>query len=236
MCKSFELDVPHVLTVLQYACDEDRVEYPSAHDFYCRSNTHDLDQDGFEDLYRRDFIHTISRVAHRKLARHHLDPYQRAAFRRGIIHHNTGEEEADPTLELAMEYSGALSTIVFDESCRLCDLTEAQIGRNQFTMDIAVDCLDGEVYHLSERISALEGKVADLEVGYTKLLALGREQVETYLLCGSGSWSVGGSGVSTVIVMVVYHNFRSTLSLFLLSPTLSSQPLILFFILSYLLT
>ena len=78
-----------------------------------------------------------------------------------------------------MEYSSALSTIVFDESCHLHDLTEAQVGHNQFAMDIAVDRLDGEVDHMSERISALEGKVADLEVGYTKLLALGQEQVET---------------------------------------------------------
>ena len=54
---------------------------------------HDPDQDGFEDLYRYDFIHAISRVARRKLSRHHLDPYQRAAFRRGIVHYNTGEEE-----------------------------------------------------------------------------------------------------------------------------------------------
>ena len=55
-------------------------------DFYRCSNTHYLDQDGFEDLYCRDFIHTISRVARRKLARHRLDPYQRAAFRRGVAH------------------------------------------------------------------------------------------------------------------------------------------------------
>ena len=34
-------------------------------------------------------------------------------------------------LELAMEYAGALSTIVFNESCRLWDLTEAQVGQNQ---------------------------------------------------------------------------------------------------------
>ena len=90
-----------------------------------------------------------------------------------------GKEEADPTLELAMEYTGALGTIVFDESCCLYDLTEVQVRRNQFTMDVAVDWLDGEVDHVSERISALEGKVADLEVGYTELLALGQEQVET---------------------------------------------------------
>ena len=125
-------------------------------DFYCRSNTHDPDQDGFEDLYHRDFIHAISRVACRKLAHHHLDPYQCAVFRRGIICHNTGEEEANPTLELAMEYASALGTIIFDESCWLWDLTEAQIGRNQFTVDIAVDHLDGEADHTAECIGVLE--------------------------------------------------------------------------------
>ena len=118
-------------------------------------------------------------MARHKLACHHLDPYQRAAFRCGIVHHNTGEEEADPTLELAMEYTGALGTIIFDESCHLRDLTEAQVGCNQFAMDVAVDQLDREVDHALERLSALEGKVNDLEAGYTELLALGWEQVET---------------------------------------------------------
>ena len=55
------------------------------------------------------------------------------------------------------------------------------MGCNQFAMDMAVDRLDREVDHTSERLSALEGKVVDLEVGYTKLLALGREQVETLM-------------------------------------------------------
>ena len=50
-------------------------------------------------------------------------------------------------MELAMEYTGALGTIIFDESCHLCDLTEAQVGRNQFTMDVVVDRLDREVDH-----------------------------------------------------------------------------------------
>ena len=101
-------------------------------------------------MYWWNFIHTISQVAHRKLAHHCLNPYQHAAFRCGIVCHNMGEEEADPTLELAMEYAGALGTIIFDESCRLHDLTEAQVGRNQFTMDVAVDRLDGEVDHVAE--------------------------------------------------------------------------------------
>ena len=95
-----------------------------------------------------------------------------------------GEEEADPTLELAMEYTSALGTIIFDESCCLHDLTEAQVGHNQFTMDVVVDRLDGEVDHTSKRLSTLEGKMINLEAGYTKLLALGREQVETSTCSG----------------------------------------------------
>ena len=108
-------------------------------EFYRCSNTHNPDQDGFEDLYCHDFIHAISRVACRKLACHCLNLYQCAAFCCGIVHHNTGEEESNPMLELTMEYAGALGTIVFDELCCLHDLTEAQIRRNQFAMDMAVD-------------------------------------------------------------------------------------------------
>ena len=147
-------------------------------DFYRRSNTHDPDQDGFKDLYCRDFIHAISHMAHRKLSRHRLDPYRRAVFCCGIICHNMGEEEANPTLELAMEYAGALGTIIFNESCRLRDLTEAQVGRNQFAVDVAVDCLDGEADHAAERISALEDKEADMERSLNALLELGQEQTE----------------------------------------------------------
>ena len=85
-----------------------------------------------------------------------------------------------------MEYVGALGMIIFDESCCLCDLTKAQVGRNQFAIDVVVDQLDeridkvdGRADHVSECLSAFEGKVTDMEVGYTELLALGREQVET---------------------------------------------------------
>ena len=132
-----------------------------------------------EDLYCRDFIHAISRVAGRKLARHHLDPYQCAAFRCGIVCYNMGKEEQDPVLELAMEYASALSTIMFDELCHLWDLTKAQLGQNQFAMDMAVDHLDGEADHAAEWIGALEDKMADVEGGLNSLLELGRKQTET---------------------------------------------------------
>ena len=134
-------------------------------DFYRHSNTHNPDQDRFEDLYHCDFIHAISHVARCKLARHRLNPYQRATFHHGIVRHNMGKEEADPTLELAMEYAGALSTIIFDKSCHLCNLTEAQVRRNQFAMDMVVDHLDREVDHAAERIGVLEDKGADITGG-----------------------------------------------------------------------
>ena len=121
-----------------------------------------------------------------KLARHHLDPYQHAAFQRGIVRRNVGEEEADPSLEMAMEYAGAIRVIVFDEPCQLRDLTEAQVGRNQFAMDMAVDRLDekdeeldGRVDEVSERLTMLEGRVGDMEEGYQALLASGHDQVTT---------------------------------------------------------
>ena len=147
-------------------------------DFYRRSNTHDPDQDGFEDLYHGDFIHAISCVACRKLARHHLDLYQCATFCHSIVRHNTGKEEANPTLELAMEYAGTLGTIIFNESCQLRDLTEAQVGHNQFAMDVAMDHLDGETDHAAERIGALEDKEANMERNLNALLELGWEQTE----------------------------------------------------------
>ena len=130
-------------------------------------------------MYRADFIHAISRVARHKLCRHHLDPYQRAAFRRGVVRYNTGEEESNPTLELAMEYAGALGTIIFDESCHLRDLTEAQIGRNQYATDVELERLDGEADHAAERIGAVEDRFADAERSLNTLLDLGWEQTET---------------------------------------------------------
>ena len=54
-------------------------------------------------------------------------------------------------LELVMEYASALGTIIFNESCRLRDLMEAQVGRNQFVMDMAVDRLDDKIDEVDGR-------------------------------------------------------------------------------------
>ena len=77
-----------------------------------------------------------------------------------------------------MEYAGALGVIIFNESCRLWDLTEAQIGRNQYVTDIELERLDGEADHAAERIGTLEDKEADMKRSLNALLELGREQTE----------------------------------------------------------
>ena len=77
-----------------------------------------------------------------------------------------------------MEYTGALGIIIFDESCCLRDLTEAQISRNQYATDVELERLDGEADHAAERIGALEDKEADMERSLNALFELGREQTE----------------------------------------------------------
>ena len=114
-----------------------------------------------------------------------------------------GEEEPNPTLELTMEYTGALGTIIFDESCHLHDLTEAQVGRNQFAMDMAVDQLDREADHAAERISALGDKMEDVERGLHGLLTLGQEQTET------STWSAQGLGQLATCVLAQQAKIRS---------------------------
>ena len=141
-------------------------------------------------------------MAHQKLACYQLDLYQRAAFRRGIVRHNTGEETQDPTLELAMEYTGALGTIIFDKSCRLRDLTEAQIGRNQYSTDVELERLDGEADHVAERIGALEDKGADMERSLNALLELGQEQTE------SSTQAARGLGQLATCVLVQQNKIR----------------------------
>ena len=46
-------------------------------------------------------------------------------------------------------------------------------------MDERIDEVDGRADHASECLSALEGKVSNMEAGYIELLALGQEQTET---------------------------------------------------------
>ena len=102
-----------------------------------------------------------------------------------------------------MEYAGALGTIVFDESCHLRDLTEAQIGRNQYSTDVELERLDGEADHAAERIGALEDKGADMECSLNALLELGREQTD------ASSRAARGLGQLATCVLVQQNKIRA---------------------------
>ena len=96
-----------------------------------------------------------------------------------------------------------MGTIIFDELYRLYDLTEAQVGWNQFAVDVAVDRLDGEADHMAERIRALEDKVVDMECSLNVLLELGREQMET------STWAARGLGQLATCVLVQQNKIRA---------------------------
>ena len=72
-------------------------------------------EEGFEDLFRDDFIMAAGRVSRRKLNRLETGPYQRALLRRGVTKKVDVEDERVPVLQQAMEYAGAVGTMVMDE-------------------------------------------------------------------------------------------------------------------------
>ena len=85
-------------------------------------------EEGFEDLYRDDFIMAGGCVSRRKLNRLETGPYQRALLRRGVTKKVDPEDERVPVLQQAMEYAGAVGTMVMDELAYVHDRTEAGMG------------------------------------------------------------------------------------------------------------
>ena len=88
-----------------------------------------------------------------------------------------------------------MGTIIFDESCRLRDLMERQISRNQHTTNMELERLDGEADHAAERIGVLEDKEANMECSLNALLELGREQTE------ASTWAARGLGQLATCVL-----------------------------------
>ena len=71
---------------------EEGVEYPDAQSFYDRSSKV-WPEEGFEDLFRDDFICAAGCVARRKLDRIETGPYQQALLRCGITTKVDAEDE-----------------------------------------------------------------------------------------------------------------------------------------------
>ena len=107
---------------------EEGVPYPDAQAYFERSSV-TWPKEGFEDLFRDDFIMAAGQVSRRKLNRITTGPYQRALLRQGVSKRVDPEDERVPVLQQAMEYAGSVGTMLLDEVAYVNGQTESGMGR-----------------------------------------------------------------------------------------------------------
>jgi len=121
-------------------------------------------EEGFEDLFRDDFIMAAGRVSRRKLNRLETGPYQRALLRRGVTKKVDVEDERVPVLQQAMEYAGAVGTMVMDEVAYVHERTERGMGT-------AMNGIKREVTRVEDRVSEHETLIEEMQGDITNLIA-----------------------------------------------------------------
>jgi len=124
-------------------------------------------EEGFEDLFRDDFIMAAGCVARRKLDRLTTGPYQRALLRRGVTKKVDMEDERVPVLQQAMEYTGAVGMMVMDELAYVHERTEAGMG-------MAMNGIKREVTRVEDRVSEHETLIEEVQGDMTNLIASAR--------------------------------------------------------------
>jgi len=122
-------------------------------------------EEGFEDLFRDDFIRAGGRVARRKLDQMETGPYQRALLRRGITTKVDVEDERNPVLQQAMEYVGAVGTMVMDELAYVHERTETGLGMAMNGIEREVTRVEETVNEHSMLIEEVQGDVGNLIAG-----------------------------------------------------------------------
>src|SRR5258708_21920614 len=129
--------------------------YPSEIDVYRRSNTHNPDDDGFFDLGLRDFLVANRRVAHRRLDRLSVTPYQSGLLSRGAQHRLESREPYNMVLEAALGYTASCSIAAFDEVASVFERTD-ELDRRVI---INRDEVASVEQRLRERVRELEVRV-----------------------------------------------------------------------------
>ena len=102
-------------------------------------------EEGFEDLFRDDFIMAAGRVSRKKLNRIKTGPYQWALLRRGVSKKVDVEDERIPVLKQAMEYAGAVGTMVLDEVAYVNGQTASGLGQGMVQIEREVERVDEAV-------------------------------------------------------------------------------------------
>jgi len=104
------------------------------------------------------------RVARRKLNRMETGPYQRALLNRGVTTKVDVEDERVPVLQQAMEYTGAVGTMVMDELAFVHERTETGLGQ-------AMTGIEREVTRVEDRVSEHETLIKEVQGDVTNLIA-----------------------------------------------------------------
>jgi len=143
---------------------EEGIPYTDAQSFYERSSKV-WPEEGFEDLYQDDFIRASGRVARRKLDRLETGPYQQALLRCGVTTKVNVEDERSPVLQQAMEYTGAVGTMVMDELAYVHERTEIGMGMAMNRIEREVTRVEEMVVEHSTLITEVQGDVENLIAG-----------------------------------------------------------------------
>jgi len=104
------------------------------------------------------------RVSRRKLNRLETGPYQRALLRQGVTKKVDVEDERVPVLQQAMEYAGAVGTMVMDEVAYVHERTEKGMGT-------AMNGIEREVTRVEDRVSEHETLIEEVQGDVTNLIA-----------------------------------------------------------------
>jgi len=91
--------------------------------------------------------------------------YQRALLRRGVTTRVDVEDEKNPVLQQAMEYSGAIGTMVMDELAYVHEHTETGLGMAMNGIEREVTRVEEMVTEHSTLIEEVQGDVGNLIAG-----------------------------------------------------------------------
>jgi len=105
------------------------------------------------------------RVARRKLDRLATGPYQRALLRRGVTKKVDVKDKRVPVLQQAMEYAGAVGTMVMDELAYVHERTEAGMGTAMNGIEREVTRVEDWVSEHETLIEEVQGDVGNLIAG-----------------------------------------------------------------------
>jgi len=107
-------------------------------------------------------VMAAGRVSRRKLGRIMTGPYQRVLLCRGVSKRVDPEDERVPILQQAMEYVGAVGTMLLDKVAYVNGQTESGMGRAMNRIEREVERVDEAVVEHTTLITEVQGDIETL--------------------------------------------------------------------------